>query len=75
MLQALASILFSALALLAFGAIVQLLRNDWDLVVQALGFGRAATPITPLPPKVRAKPARSAVMLRMEPIAQRRAAA
>jgi hypothetical protein len=75
MLQALVTLLFSIVALIALGAIVQLLRNDWDMVLGALGLHRRVAPSAPLPPLVRANPARRAVMLRVEPAPQRRAAA
>ena len=74
MLQALATLMFTTLALCAAGTIALLLRNDWDAVRTALGVARRIDSRSPQPSHVRIKPARRAVMLRMD-VPQRRAAA
>ena len=76
MLQALATLGFSAMTMLSLVTIVLLLRNDWKNVVAAFGMGRTAPVEAPIASKVRAKPARRAIMVRVEiPELQQRAAA
>lgn len=74
MLQALATLMFIALALGAAGIIALLLHDDWDAVCAALGVAGRVAPAGPQPPRVRAKTARRAIMMRVD-VPQRRAAA
>lgn len=75
MFQAFATLVSAALALLATGMIALMLRADWDRIREVLGSGASRAAPAPLPPHVRADPARRAVMVRVEVPAPRRAAA
>lgn len=74
MLQAFATLVFLSSALLAGVMIVLAIRDDWDVIRQAIGRPRPQPASVPLATHVRTTPARRAVMVRIEVPARRAAA-
>jgi hypothetical protein len=74
MLQAVATCLFAAVALIGFGTIAALLRADWDAFTVALGLCRPDVAPAPLPPRYRVIHRRRTAVIKLE-VVQRRAAA
>ncbi|NIJ06960.1 hypothetical protein FHS31_000542 [Sphingomonas vulcanisoli] len=73
MMQAFATLAFTAIAIGAVLLIARVLAQDWHAVVGALGFGKAPSEFTPLPPRYRVN-SRRATYVRMEATPLRRAA-
>lgn len=67
MLHALATLLFSMVALASLGAIVALLRSDWEAFTTALGLKPVSyCDSAPLPPKITVRSGRRATMIKLE---------
>ena len=73
MLQALVTIGFVIVALVALALMSRFVREDWDAVRAALGFGPKRPDLAPLPPHYLVN-SRRATFVRMEAAPLRRAA-
>lgn len=73
MLQAFATLAFTAIALGAGTLIALVLIQDWDAVAVALGLAKAPEDFAPLPPRYRVNTRRT-TFVRMEAAPLRRAA-
>jgi hypothetical protein len=74
MLQAFATLISMFVAAIAVGAIVSVLREEWEAVLLAVGLGHAPEPLAALPPRFRDVTVRRGAMTRLVPPARVRAA-